>query len=71
MDSNNTNTFGNVILVIVLVLIVGFGVWYFTGRSAPTPVNEGPGIQVDIQGGNGGSAQPEEQGSLMPEPEAE
>lgn len=45
---NTTNT----ILIILLVILVGFGVWYFTaGRStiAPqAPVEEGPDIEVDL-----------------------
>ncbi len=51
MNSNTTNT----ILIILLVVIVGFGVWYFSmGRAAPA-ANDGPGLRVDIDGGNGGS----------------
>jgi hypothetical protein len=43
---NNTN-FGNIILVVILVLLVGFGVWYFTVRSAPAAPS---GIDVHIDG---------------------
>lgn len=53
---NNNSSFGNVILVIILVLIVGFGVWYFTARQAPAPA-EG-GIHVDIGGGQQGDGTP-------------
>ena len=44
------NTFTNVLLVVVLVLLIGFGVWYFTSREAVPPPSEGPGIELNIQG---------------------
>ncbi len=49
---NNNNTFTNVILVVVLVLIVGFGVWFFTSGSTPMPAPTGEqgGINVNIEG---------------------
>ena len=44
------NNFGNILLVVILVLIVGFGVWYVTMReAAPEPGN---GIQLNIEGGS-------------------
>lgn len=43
---NNSNNFGNILLVIILVLLVGFGVWYFTERKEPAP-KEG-GIELNI-----------------------
>lgn len=44
------NTFTNTLLVIVLVLIVGFGVWYVTMRSQPEPSQGGAGIEVRLNG---------------------
>jgi uncharacterized membrane protein YqiK len=39
---NTTNT----LLIIIVVILVGFGVWYFKGKEAqPEPQN---GIQVQI-----------------------
>ncbi len=43
------NNFGNVLLVIILVLLVGFGVWYATGRQqAPADQGHDAVIQVDL-----------------------
>ena len=61
---NNNATFTNILVVIVLVLLVAFGVWYFTGRPAvPAAVPENNVLDVDI----GGGVQPPEQGSLDPQ----
>lgn len=46
------NSFTNVIIVIILVLLVGFGVWYFTSNGAPQQ-EAGPSIELDLQGGSG------------------
>lgn len=46
------NNFTNILLVVVLVLLVGFGVWYFTARNTPAPQPADSGIQIDIGGGN-------------------
>jgi hypothetical protein len=47
------NTTTNIIVVVILVLLVGFGVWYFTsGRQAPA--EEGPAIELNVGGGSGG-----------------
>lgn len=59
---NNNATFTNVLVVIVLVLLVAFGVWYFTGQATPAPAPENNVLDVDI----GGGVQPPEQGSLEP-----
>jgi hypothetical protein len=48
MQSNNTNT---ILLVVILVLIVGFGVWYFTKK--PVAQKEAPGIHLDLTGDTG------------------
>jgi hypothetical protein len=42
------NTFTNVLLVIVLLLLVGFGVWYFTAREAPP--EDGASIELNLGG---------------------
>jgi len=45
---NTTNT----ILIIILVLLVGFGVWYFTSnQTAPAPTEDNNAIEVNL-GGN-------------------
>ncbi len=52
----NNSSFTNVILVIILVLLVGFGVWYVTGRTAPAGDREGSSIDLNIRGGSQGGA---------------
>ena len=56
----NNNNFGNTFLVIILVLIVGFGVWYFTSRTGAPAEPQGPGIQVDITGPSGDDGTPDQ-----------
>lgn len=42
------NSTTNIIVVIILVLLVGFGVWYFTaGQEAP---NDGGTLEVNLGG---------------------
>ena len=49
---NTTNT----ILIIILVLLVGFGVWYFTSnQTTPAPTEDNNAIEVNL----GGSGTPE------------
>ncbi len=45
-DSANT-----VLIVIILLILVGFGVWWFTMRGGvvTTPVQESPGINIDVK----------------------
>ncbi len=42
---NTTNT----LLIIIVVLLVGFGVWYFT-NAEPAPVEERSGIEINLEG---------------------
>lgn len=44
---NNTST--NIIVVVILVLLVGFGVWYFTAREAPVEQKEGIELNIGTQ----------------------
>jgi len=46
MDMNTTNT----LLIILVVLLVAFGVWYFASQPQAAPQEEG--IQVNIGGGD-------------------
>ncbi len=49
---NTTNT----ILIIILVLLVGFGVWYFTSnQNVQAPTEDNNAIEVNL----GGSDSPE------------
>lgn len=59
--SNNGLTFTNMLLVIVLLLLVGFGVWYLAeGSRAPVPAENPGGLNVNIEGtlpgGTGGES---------------
>ncbi|MBP9816466.1 MAG: hypothetical protein KBD05_00310 [Candidatus Pacebacteria bacterium] len=52
---NTTNT----ILIIILVLLVGFGVWYFTSnQSAPAPTEDNNAIEVNLGGGDAPEGEP-------------
>ena len=55
MYENNATT--NAILVILLVLVVGFIVWFIVGRRdvAPTTGGTGPSINVDLGGQGDGN----------------
>jgi hypothetical protein len=55
MYENNATT--NAILVILLVLVVGFIVWFMVGRNTVDTGTGGPTIDVDLNGGglNGGN----------------
>lgn len=50
---NNSN-FTNILLVLILALLVGFGVWFFAGRGAPAGDGgaAGPSLELDLRGGN-------------------
>ncbi len=57
MNQGNSTT--NVVLVLILVAVVGFGVWYFAYRT-PAEDNSGAGINIELdggseEGGNGGA----------------
>ncbi len=60
---NNDNSGVNTILiVIVLLLLVGFGVWYFTGgfsawRAAPAEDNAEFNLNVQLPAGDEGEGQ--------------
>lgn len=45
-DSANT-----VLIVIILLILVAFGVWWFTmrGGAVTAPTQENPGINVDVK----------------------
>ena len=45
------NTFTNIIVVVILVLIVAFGAWYFTAREAPVPEEPDAALELNF-GGN-------------------
>jgi hypothetical protein len=48
MENRNSGV-NTVLLVIILVLIVGFGVWWFTNRRTPmVEENTAPGINLDV-----------------------
>lgn len=48
---NNTTT--NIVVVLILVLLVGFGVWYFTAGGRAPAEDQGPGIELNIRGTGG------------------
>lgn len=43
------NSFGNTILVIILVLLVAFGVWYFTSFNSPNAQQGGLEVNIGTQ----------------------
>jgi len=48
------NSSTNIIVVVILVLLVGFGVWYFTaGNQAPK--EEGSSFEVNLGGESQGN----------------
>ena len=51
---NKSNGTTNAILVILLVVVVGFVVWYATGQRG---VENEPGIEVNLGGGSETSPQ--------------
>lgn len=59
----NTNTSGNtattIIMVLVLVILVGFVVWFMTSRTgvAPAPASDGPSLELNV-GSTGGGGDP-------------
>jgi hypothetical protein len=56
MPMNDNNATTNAILVILLVLVVGFIVWFMVGRnSVPAGDDNTPNIQVDLNGGDNGT----------------
>ncbi len=61
---NETNSTTNAILVILLVVVVGFVVWYMVGQRRMVPVEsdtDNAVIQVDLPGTGGGSNSPSNQ----------
>lgn len=48
------NTTTNVVVILILVLLVGFGVWYFTAGEGRAPEPEGPALEVNLGGSAGG-----------------
>lgn len=48
MQNGNSTT--NVILLLILVGLVGVGVWYFTMRTVEEPAN---GVNIELGGGSG------------------
>ena len=70
MNDNNSGV-NTVLIVIVLVVVVGALMWYFsrnTGVNVPAPTQEEPGLNVDVnlptgEGGQGGA----EQGGTAPQ----
>jgi hypothetical protein len=53
MYENNSTT--NAILVILLVLVVGFIVWFVVGRRSVAPTDTSPNIEVNLPGNTGNS----------------
>ena len=58
MNDNNSGV-NTILIVIVLLLIVGFGVWYFKGgmMSAPAEDNAEFNLNVEVPSGNGGEGE--------------
>ena len=48
----------NAILVILLVIIVGFAVWYVTIREHGTSDDDKAGLQINLGGSNNGGTPP-------------
>jgi hypothetical protein len=49
-DQNTSSGVNTVLIVIVLLILVAFGVWWFTirgGAGTPAPANS-PGVNVDV-----------------------
>lgn len=46
---NTTNT----LLIVLVVILVAFGVWYFAAQKSPVPQEESSGIEVNIGGDEG------------------
>lgn len=47
---NNNSSINTLLIVVILVLIVGFGVWYFMGGK-DTPVEEpDAGLEINLGG---------------------
>jgi hypothetical protein len=54
MYENNSTT--NAILVILLVIVVGFIVWFAVGRNGADDGDvDLPNVEVNLPGGNGGT----------------
>lgn len=52
---NNNSGINTLLLVVLLVLIVGFGVWYFTGGfSAPADDTDDASFNVNVDLPEGG-----------------
>ena len=50
MADQNGDSANTVLIVIILLILVGFGVWWFTMRGAVTaPAQENPGINIDVK----------------------
>jgi hypothetical protein len=48
---NNNSGVNTILIVVILVLIVGFGVWYFKGNMMGAPAEEpDAGLEVNIGG---------------------
>jgi hypothetical protein len=57
MDNQNSGV-NTVLLVIVLVLLVGFGVWWFSGHRGVAPATQNqnnPGVNLDVNLPSGGN----------------
>ncbi|HVT74879.1 MAG TPA: hypothetical protein VHD69_00440 [Candidatus Paceibacterota bacterium] len=54
---NESNSTMNAILVILIVIVVGFIVWFVMSRPAGAPAdNTSPAIQVNLPGSTGGDS---------------
>lgn len=52
---NNNSGVNTILIVIILVLIVGFGVWYFKGNMMDAPAEESDAsLEVNLDGGTEG-----------------
>jgi len=63
MDSNNNSGVNTILIVVVLVAIVGFGVWYFSGgfggNAAPEDDSAEFNVNLEVPtGGNEGGDEP-------------
>ena len=50
MDNNSDSGANTILIVIVLLILVGFGAWWFSMRNTtPTPQNKDSKINVDVK----------------------
>lgn len=50
---NNNSGVNTILLVVILVVIVGLGVWYFKGGMAPAENDSDLNLKVELPSGEG------------------